>query len=62
MTKDNAVKVYNKLEVLLFDLDNLFYNTGTAAEFPNEARAFIMAGRELERKVETKFYNDGKEI
>ena len=62
MTRENAIKVYNKLEVQLFELDNFFHNTGTMAEYEAEVREFLAAGRRLERLVEKKFYDDGKAI
>ncbi len=62
MTKDNAIKVYNKLEVSLWKLNNFFRNTCTTAEYEKEVDEFLKAGYKLQRLVEKKFYDNGKAI
>ena len=62
MTVDQAIKIYNTLEVGLWEFGNLCDNTGASLEYGDEVRAFLKAGRVLQQKVETKFSKDGKAI
>ena len=62
MTKEQAIKIYNKLEVGLWELNNFFRNTGTIEAHENEVQEFLSAGHKLQRLIEKKFYDNGKAV
>lgn len=54
MTREQNIKIYNKLVNFLFEVDCFFSNTGARYEYGEEIREFEKAGVKLRQAIEKK--------